>query len=453
MSTWTWKEIKNRVMNKKFLKYLKTISSETNPWSRTRHFGKKEKVRVELFRDHHAWCPYCQKVWLFLEEKQIPYNVSKVTMFCYGEKEKWYTNKISNRGMLPAIKLDGKVITESDVILEALERTFGSLHRSMLDPNVKRLRDLERVLFRAWCSWLCYESRDFEEEMSSKSRFIEVAKFVDRTLGENKGPFFLGSFSIVDVVFVPYVERMNASLFYYKGFLLRDEKEFPNLSRWFDALEKRSTYRGMQSDFHTHVHDLPPQMGGCYEPPPLGGGDDHDDDDDHKSVRIAQRHVLEGPWNTIPDAKYSEPEMSRELAAFRVMQHRKSIVSVNPTQNKDHVDEALRCVVMRLLSDNNDDDGSGSVVVSSPPRDSDLSLRYIRDRINVPRDMPIWSARRLRQACEDVARKCGNRRSVPISSRHRRDQNPVPFGHGGVGSEFRTSSSSLGGDFYVDWCC
>ena len=43
-----------------------------------------------LFRDHHAWCPYCQKIWLWLEEKKVPYRIQKVTMFCYGEKEKWY---------------------------------------------------------------------------------------------------------------------------------------------------------------------------------------------------------------------------------------------------------------------------------------------------------------------------------------------------------------------------
>ena len=29
-------------------------------------------------------------------------------------------------------------------------------------------------------------------------------------------------------------------------------------------------YIGTQSDFHTHVNDLPPQMGGCYE-----SGDDY----------------------------------------------------------------------------------------------------------------------------------------------------------------------------------
>merc|ERR1739848_535668 len=29
-------------------------------------------------------------VWLWLEEKKVPYKVKKVTMFCYGEKESWY---------------------------------------------------------------------------------------------------------------------------------------------------------------------------------------------------------------------------------------------------------------------------------------------------------------------------------------------------------------------------
>lgn len=29
-------------------------------------------------------------------------------------------------------------------------------------------------------------------------------------------------------------------------------------------METRSTYLGTQSDYHTHAHDLPPQMGGCY---------------------------------------------------------------------------------------------------------------------------------------------------------------------------------------------
>ena len=60
----------------------------TTPQSRLRLFGQSEEdVRVTLYRDNHAWCPYCQKVWLWLEEQRVPYRVQKVTMFCYGEKE------------------------------------------------------------------------------------------------------------------------------------------------------------------------------------------------------------------------------------------------------------------------------------------------------------------------------------------------------------------------------
>ncbi|MFM7580653.1 MAG: glutathione S-transferase N-terminal domain-containing protein, partial [Microcystaceae cyanobacterium] len=66
----------------------------TNAQATLRLFGQPaDAVQVTLYRDHHAWCPYCQKVWFWLEEKQIPYRIEKVTMFCYGEKEKWYKRK------------------------------------------------------------------------------------------------------------------------------------------------------------------------------------------------------------------------------------------------------------------------------------------------------------------------------------------------------------------------
>ncbi|NJM63087.1 MAG: glutathione S-transferase, partial [Oscillatoriales cyanobacterium RU_3_3] len=47
------------------------VNGPTNAQSRLRLFGKSESdVRITLYRDHHAWCPYCQKIWLWLEEKQ-----------------------------------------------------------------------------------------------------------------------------------------------------------------------------------------------------------------------------------------------------------------------------------------------------------------------------------------------------------------------------------------------
>ena len=72
-----------------------------------------------------------------------------------------------------------------------------------------------------------------------------------------EGPYFNGDFSIIDVIFTPYVERMQASLYYYKGFNMREQ--FPRIDAWFSAMEKRECYRGTKSDYHTHCHDLPPQ--------------------------------------------------------------------------------------------------------------------------------------------------------------------------------------------------
>ena len=337
------------------------VNGQTNAQSRLRLFGRSEsEVRVTLYRDNHAWCPYCQKVWLWLEEKQIPYRVEKITMFCYGEKESWYKRKVRS-GMLPAIELDGRIITESDDILISLEQVYGVLGLGMKDPAVLPLRRLERLLFRAWCAWLCYPTSSPRQELENRTQFKEVVIEVENALGVSPSPYFLSEFGTVDVIFTPYLERMNASLYYYKGYSLRGEN--PRLSDWFAAMESRPTYRGTQSDFHTHVHDLPPQMGGCW---PNG----------EPQMQINQARVDYGPWNGLPDATYSEPETSRAEALYRVIKHRANIIRVNPA-NDALIDVALRCALTSLITDQ----------PCVPPLGSDKALRYLRDRINVPRDM------------------------------------------------------------------
>merc|ERR1712088_731379 len=153
------------------------VSGPTNSQANLRLFGRPEgSEELTLFRDPHARCPYCQKVWLWLEEKKVPYKVRKVTMFCYGEKEAWY-KKICPSGMLPAIQFNsGEIVTDSDNILVALEKRFGPLEHSLQERKmVVPLRQLERR------------------------------------------------------VFSPFLERMSASLFYYKGFTVRDKSRFPGV--------------------------------------------------------------------------------------------------------------------------------------------------------------------------------------------------------------------------------
>jgi glutathione S-transferase len=378
------------------------VNGSTNAQSCLRLFGQPEtQVRVTLYRDHHAWCPYCQKIWLWLEEKQIPYRIQKVTMFCYGEKESWYRRKVPS-GMLPALELNGRVITESDDILLALEREFGPLQHGMEDPEVLPLRRLERLLFRAWCNWLCNPFRSLSEDQHQQAKFTEVVGLVAESLARTSGPYFLDQFGVVDLVFTPYVERMNASLYYYKGYNLREAT--PQLNAWFAAMETRSTYRGTQSDFHTHAHDLPPQMGGCWS-------------NETPQALQCQAKVDQGPWQGLTDVVYPEPETSRQEALQRVLKHRVNIIRVNPAADQ-LMDTALRCALTTLITGK----------TCPPPAGADTALRYLRDRISVPRDMSIYAAKQLRTALEATAALAGNAQGETIPLRHRRDQDPSNFG-------------------------
>jgi glutathione S-transferase len=217
-------------------------------------------------------------------------------------------------------------------------------------------------------------------------------------LERHPGPWFLEEFSSADLIFVPYVERMNSSLLYYKGYELR--QQWPALDRWFAALDQRSTYRGTRSDHHTHAHDLPPQMGGCYSNRTAAA--------QHWAKRIDQ-----GPWQGLSDCTdQTVPDGAAAEALARVLRHWPVL------QQQHQLDEqAMRCVLTRLMNGR----------TCQPPRGSERSLRSLRDRISVPRDMGVHAARLLRQALEETAALAGEAQGPAIPMRHRRDQDPAPF--------------------------
>ena len=371
-------------------------------------------AQVVLYVDNFAWCPYSAKVTLFLEEKRIPHRKRKVTMRCYGKKEGWYLQLVPS-GMLPALQLSDSsaVITESDDILAALEAAFGPLHAPLASAAVLPLRRLERQLFRAWCDWLCQQRRaGSSEEAAAAARFDAVAGSVAAALSATPGPWFLDSFSVADTVFTPYLERMRASLFYYKGYDL--SASHPAIGRWFEALEQRPGYYALMGDCHTHAHDLPPQMGGCY-----AGGD---------AARVAacQRAVDRGPCTAIPEvaAPAAPPTAAHAAeAARRVIKHRDTLALVNPDQAAGRFDAALRCALARMLHGV----GLGSAPPPPPPQGSDLGLRHLRHQISVPRDMSVHAARALRQALEDTAGMVGEAQPPPLPTAHRLDQSAEPF--------------------------
>ena len=58
----TWEDL-----NKFKIEDLDRVNGINNSYANLRLFGHKEDdVLVNLYRDRHSWCPYCQKIWLWL---------------------------------------------------------------------------------------------------------------------------------------------------------------------------------------------------------------------------------------------------------------------------------------------------------------------------------------------------------------------------------------------------
>ena len=244
----SWEDIRTALRAKqtpeerKFRDNLTKGYGKASPLHKLRLFDEsndENDVRVIFYRDSASWCPYCHKVWMALEEKRIPYRVEKINMRCYGDKPASFL-RMQPSGNIPVAIIDGVTYNQSNDIMYALEEQFPN-HKPLVPKDPKQrmkaqeLLRLERTLFSAWMGWLT--SRDGPNGRL-RDNFISVLNQVEAELTLTNGRFFLGqSVSLVDLMFMPFLERMCASMLYFKGFQIRvapgESTNYKALNRWY----------------------------------------------------------------------------------------------------------------------------------------------------------------------------------------------------------------------------
>ena len=105
-----------------------------------------------------------------------------------------------------------------------------------------------------------------------------------------------------------------------------------------------------------------------------------------------------------------------KFALRRILKHKDNIINANPYK-KDFFEESLRSALTHMMTSE----------ISDTPNKSKISIKYLKNRISVPRDMPIISARLLRQSLNKVESLCNNSQIDKIPINHRYDQNPSEF--------------------------
>eukprot|EP00957_Ditylum_brightwellii_P142434 10851889-Ditylum_brightwellii.AAC.1 len=201
----SWEELSKMLhgaqtpLERQFRSNLDQGEGSPSPLASKRLFGQPEP-KIRLYRDSAAWCPYCQKVWIALEEKNIPYEIVRVDMTCYGAGKPVEFLQLQPSGNLPcSLSLeDGKVYSESDDILDLIdtmimknEEEGGKEGQTLLRPKgmeerIKELCDdgrnsLERRLYSRWMWYLTGVRKPAEYKQIYEEHLDEVEEALAST--------------------------------------------------------------------------------------------------------------------------------------------------------------------------------------------------------------------------------------------------------------------------------
>ena len=384
-----------------------------------------DNASVVFWRDSAHWCPYCAAVEIVLSERQIDHAVRLAPMRCYGVKPEAFVEVAGDDGTMPVVVVDGVVHRSSLAALAALcdeVRFPAPRHPSFAGPERGRRFAVERELAAAYVGWLLDERRG-----AARTRFYAALDAAERALGSE--PFFGGAApSCADATLAPTLERAAAVAAYFKGEVVaggrvRPDDELaaapalgdaaavdhPRLQAWAERVARRGWTR---SDWYTHAHTLPAQLGGRrFAGPSLV----RDLVDAHARVsstaaseprgrraaallaRNARACIRFAARGCRRPTKRADDRTRAPLADY-------DVANDVPSEAFPAIDALLRLAALKLLAAG---DASEDAAVAAAARDAAgtvprapaaAALAYLRDRVGVPRDAAHPEASELRAA-------------------------------------------------------
>jgi len=190
-----------------------------------------------------SWfCPFVQRVWIALEEKDVLYQYKEVNPY----KKPPELMKVNPRGLVPAITHNGECIYESTVLVEYVEDAFAHQGNSLLPKDA-----IGRAKCRLWVdhcnsrivpSFYRYlQAQEKEAQEKGKNDFLgHLATFRDAMKPE--GPFFTGNdITIVDIALIPFALRLDSVFKHYRQFEVPKTQEWARFHTWMEAIKNRPT--------------------------------------------------------------------------------------------------------------------------------------------------------------------------------------------------------------------
>jgi glutathione S-transferase len=333
-------------------------------------------------------------VWFALEEKGIPFETEFIDL---SNKPQWYLDLVPT-ALVPAAKIDGKLIYESKDILLALEERFPEaplLPQNPLENAIARqwVEEAETNGFKdAAYNFLRHPTTDAHELADLQATFEAKLDLLEQLLENYPGPFFVSSFSLVDLMYSPHLDRLAANLPVYRNYTIKGNPRFPRINAWFDALKHHPAYHRVRSDSTTN-HLLLRRRWGVE---PIGNPVPLDDE-----IAQTSHHRAETAERLSDNHDVAIGDILKNSGA--------QVLAINgdDTPIRDAIDWHLRLLADYLLHGNSTPlpwgriggkDNSDPLVAAVGA----ITLAYVRNRICAPRDMSAGAATAFRHAADTV---------------------------------------------------
>ncbi|CAG7893585.1 unnamed protein product [Brassica rapa] len=174
-------------------------------------------------------CPFSQRVLLTLEEKKLPYKIHLANV---SGKPQWFLD-ISPEGKVPVMKLDGKWVADSDVIVGILEEKYP-------EPSLKTPPEFASVGSKIFGSFVTFLTSKDPNDGSDKALVNEL-EALENHLKTCPGPFVAGEkLTAVDLSLAPKLYHLEMALGHYKKWSVPES--LTNIRSYANALFSRESF-------------------------------------------------------------------------------------------------------------------------------------------------------------------------------------------------------------------
>jgi len=398
-----------------------TTETPASPWEdlqeKLSESSSSEPV-LTFYRDTNGWCPFCERVWVCIRAKNLPYQERLIPLF---NKPEWYKEMVPTT-QVPAVLFHPpsdptnepnarKLVWESLDIMKTLDDVFPDTPRLVLDTEEYKAASEQCTKLNTAGFGYVYASRTkadlTEDEIHEKKNdFLEALDDLEQLLVSNGGPFILGeSFTGVDAEIVPSLERWRYQLPLTKQLSILDGR--PALTKWFESMEEFTPYSDRVAGDEYSWTAAAAMFARFF-----GGGDE--DPEVLATIERSDAYAKE-LVNTFQEAGETDGTCEERFvmeAARKIISNHEAIVkdctnadpksqqSIGRSTNEENANQMLLHVVKMLFMGEDAVEGAKTCELwemdDDQQKDAALAAKTVASRLSVPRDMSAPAAKILR---------------------------------------------------------